>query len=285
MSDNAHRAFASIFHPTDFSASSHTAFDHALKLAVANRSHFCVSHVATSKDKDGPGWSDYPHIRETLMRWSQLPEDSAKHDVSKNLGVFAKKVERISKDPLQSIVRFLESERADLIVLSTEGREGLPRWLQPSFSEALVRQAMVATLFVPAGVKGFVSHETGRLSLNRVLIPTDRRPHPGVGLDVVGGLLRSLQIPSPRIEALYVGDPYDRPSVHAPEKLDCIFEPITRSGHAVDAILEQAMESRADLIVMVTEGRHGFLDALRGSTTEQIVRQSPCPVLAVPASS
>jgi nucleotide-binding universal stress UspA family protein len=33
---------------------------------------------------------------------------------------------------------------------------------------------------------------------------------------------------------------------------------------------------------MVTEGSHGFLDALRGSTTQQIIRQAPCPVLAIP---
>jgi hypothetical protein len=35
--------------------------------------------------------------------------------------------------------------------------------------------------------------------------------------------------------------------------------------------------------VMATLGHHGFLDALRGSTTERIVRNSTCPVLAIPA--
>ncbi|HEX2928596.1 MAG TPA: universal stress protein [Candidatus Binatia bacterium] len=34
---------------------------------------------------------------------------------------------------------------------------------------------------------------------------------------------------------------------------------------------------------MATEGRHGFVDAVRGSVTEQVVRGAPCPVLAVPA--
>jgi nucleotide-binding universal stress UspA family protein len=34
---------------------------------------------------------------------------------------------------------------------------------------------------------------------------------------------------------------------------------------------------------MATAGRDGFLDALRGSTTEQVVREAPCPVLALPA--
>jgi nucleotide-binding universal stress UspA family protein len=34
---------------------------------------------------------------------------------------------------------------------------------------------------------------------------------------------------------------------------------------------------------MATEGRQGFVDAVRGSVTERVVRGAPCPVLAVPA--
>jgi nucleotide-binding universal stress UspA family protein len=36
-------------------------------------------------------------------------------------------------------------------------------------------------------------------------------------------------------------------------------------------------------VAMATEGRQGFLDAIRGSVTEQVVCGAPCPVLAVPA--
>jgi len=32
---------------------------------------------------------------------------------------------------------------------------------------------------------------------------------------------------------------------------------------------------------MPTAGHQGFLDALRGSTTEQVLRKAPCPVLAI----
>jgi nucleotide-binding universal stress UspA family protein len=195
-----------------------------------------------------------------------------------------KKVDRISKTPLEAIIGFLENEHVDLIVLSTEGREGLPRWLRPSFSEALVRRSLVATLFVPAGARGFVSHENGAVSLSRMLIPTDRRPHPGVGIEVAGGLLKSLRVPSPRIEALYIGDAARMPKVNPPHDLAGSFEQLARPGKPVDEILQRADELEADLIVTVTEGHHGFLDALRGSTTEQIVRRARCPVLAVPAT-
>jgi len=53
-------------------------------------------------------------------------------------------------------------------------------------------------------------------------------------------------------------------------------------GPVVATILEIVEQVAADLIVMTTEGHHGFLYALRGSTTEQVLRHAPCPLLAVP---
>ena len=52
----------------------------------------------------------------------------------------------------------------------------------------------------------------------------------------------------------------------------------------VSIILQTAEEQQADLIAMPTAGHHGFLDAMRGSTTERVVRHAPRPVLSVPAA-
>ena len=54
-----------------------------------------------------------------------------------------------------------------------------------------------------------------------------------------------------------------------------------RGDHVIH---ETALEIKAELIVLTTEGRNGFLDALRGSHSERILSQSPCPLLAIPAS-
>jgi nucleotide-binding universal stress UspA family protein len=55
-------------------------------------------------------------------------------------------------------------------------------------------------------------------------------------------------------------------------------------GEVVGSILNRAKTLKTDLIVMTTQGHQGFLDALRGSVTEQILHHAPCPVLAMPAS-
>ena len=52
------------------------------------------------------------------------------------------------------------------------------------------------------------------------------------------------------------------------------------AGDPVATILVEAAE--ADLIAMPTAGRQGFKDALRGSTTERVIAQAGCPVLALP---
>jgi nucleotide-binding universal stress UspA family protein len=58
-----------------------------------------------------------------------------------------------------------------------------------------------------------------------------------------------------------------------------------RSGDVIDTIVETANDTDADLIVMSTDGRNGFLDALRGSHSERVLHRTPCPLLAIPVGA
>ena len=55
------------------------------------------------------------------------------------------------------------------------------------------------------------------------------------------------------------------------------------TGDPAEAILAQITESNADLVVMGTKGLEGAKRLVFGSTTERVLRESPVPVLAVPA--
>ena len=57
---------------------------------------------------------------------------------------------------------------------------------------------------------------------------------------------------------------------------------IIRKGPVVETILEVAENLHAELIAMPTAGRHGLLDALRGSTTARILDDARWPLLAIP---
>lgn len=53
------------------------------------------------------------------------------------------------------------------------------------------------------------------------------------------------------------------------------------AGPAADAIVRQAKKWKADLIVLGTHGRRGVRRMLMGSDAEQVVRNSPVPVVLV----
>lgn len=49
------------------------------------------------------------------------------------------------------------------------------------------------------------------------------------------------------------------------------------------AIVEFVKNNNVDLLIISTHGRTGVKHLFLGSVTERVIRQSPCPVLAVPA--
>jgi nucleotide-binding universal stress UspA family protein len=52
-------------------------------------------------------------------------------------------------------------------------------------------------------------------------------------------------------------------------------------GRIADVIVKEARSASCDLIVMGTHGRRGFSRVAMGSDAEQVVRNSPVPVLLV----
>jgi nucleotide-binding universal stress UspA family protein len=62
---------------------------------------------------------------------------------------------------------------------------------------------------------------------------------------------------------------------------DVKWEILDRMGPPADVIAEVAANMSADLIVMVTHGRRGLARLVEGSIAEKVLRDAPCPVLAV----
>jgi universal stress protein A len=61
------------------------------------------------------------------------------------------------------------------------------------------------------------------------------------------------------------------------------YEIITRTGNPADLVNRAVAELGADSIVIATHGRKGIARFLLGSVAEKVVREAPCPVLAVKA--
>ena len=66
------------------------------------------------------------------------------------------------------------------------------------------------------------------------------------------------------------------------EMPDLPIQTVQLTGAPAPLILEQAEKENADYIVMGSHGHTAFYDLLVGSTTHQVLRKSPCPVMIVP---
>jgi nucleotide-binding universal stress UspA family protein len=271
----------SIFHPSDFSEASEVAFAHALKIALVTNAQLNMLHISAGANAD---WSDFPGVRDTLERWALIPRGSPKSAVG-GLGIDVRKVLATSKDPVKACLGFLVAHPADLIVLAVHQQEGRMRWLDKSVGKPVARGAGQMTLFIPHGVEGFVSRQDGSVSLRNILIPVTTKPRPWPAVEAVARIISNLQLASGTVTLIHAGPESEMPAVKTPGDTGWTWNRVARSGEPPDSILQTAGEVAADLIVMTTDGAEGFLDGLRGTTSERVLRKARCPVINLPVGS
>ncbi|MDE3041060.1 MAG: universal stress protein [Nitrospirota bacterium] len=272
--------FRRIFHPTDFSAEDSAAFAHAVKLTCLVQGELTMMHVDPAIGSQD--FEESPRIRPLLARWGILPEGSSKEDVAK-LGIQIKRVRAVADNATDAILRQLTAHPTELLVLSTHQREGFARLTHHAIAEPLARGTHARTLFVPSGVEGFVSAETGNTNLTRVLIPIAHKPHPQPAIDLAAELASTLGSEKVLFELVHLGKEADPPKFTNPERPGWSWETLVAKGDPVEWILAAGADFDVDLIVMMTEGHTSLFDLLRGSTTERVIRGARCPLLAIPA--
>jgi len=268
----------SIFHPSDFSNASELAFAHALAIALIRKTELVILHAGRGDLGD---WAQFPPVRKTLERWQVLAPGSPRSALLEKLEVRVTKVSAHG-NPLQASLKYIETQKPDLVVLATRGRSGLPLWLKPSIAQGIARRTQAMTLFVPRGCRGMVSTD-GIVRLRRILLPVDYQPSPEEAVIRAVRAAESLGDRRVEIVKFHVSDGAF-PRLHRPRSQVCTWTEKRGEGEVAAAILTAA-KTDVDLIVMATEGRQGVIDALRGSVTERVVRDAPCPVLTVPAAS
>src|SRR4029450_2195387 len=271
-------AIRSIAHPTDFSDLSAAAFAHALRIALAGRSKLHLLHVS---QYDAAEALAFPPPRDLLVQGGLSAVDDPPWVVAGKLGIEVDNIRLKLQEPTRAIVDFLSEDGSDLVVIATHGRDGVSHWLPGSVAGAVFRRSAIPTLFIAPGARGFVDQVSGDVKLRRALVPVDFSPPADRTVDIIQRLRQLLTGANIAVDLLHVGEaapPVDAVSSNALPPV------ILRSGHVVQSIVDAAIEFDADVIAMPTAGHHGVLDALRGSTTEGVIRHAPRPVLALPAT-
>lgn len=265
----------SIIHPTDFSRAGLDAFAHALRLAITAKSLFYIVHIEGETEDDD--WEHFPRVREMLAAWGMIAPNAPPIAVVKELGLMVKKALVPFNDPALGVGKFVEQHPCDLLVLMTHARSASQRWFRGSVAEAAARRARARTLFLREDQMGFVDRETGAISLQTILLPIDGAvPHWEASRWVES--FKQLVAPSARVHLLHVGSTTPAIASEFEGTIDL------QQGPVVETIVGVAEEIGADIVAMPTAGHHGLLDAFRGSVTERVVHEAPCPVLAIPVT-
>jgi nucleotide-binding universal stress UspA family protein len=272
---------STVLHPTDCSEGSKAAFHHALKAALTARAKLTLLHVSS----DGAAtWAAFPAVRDTLERWDLLRPGSPRTAVA-DLGIDVRKKITRHGNPVGAVVNHMKQHPAELIVLGTQQRRGAVAWLGGSVAEPIARRTGEMTLFIADESRGFVSADDGSVSLRHILIPIAPTPDAQPALDAAARLATGLACDRGVFTMLHVGTAESMPAVHPPDVAGWEWRTEVRAGDVIHTIIDASKETRADLIVMTTDGRNGFLDGLRGSHSERVLRLAGVPLLTVPLGS
>ena len=195
-----------------------------------------------------------------------------------------------------AILDLAEAQTVSLIVMGTHGLRGIDRVLLGSVTDKVLRKAHCPVLAVRKPVHDLVT-QAGVLDviqLQRILCCTDFSDQSEQALEYAVSLAREYEAELTLLhvlEGVAGSADVENEIAKAMENLEKQLSPETRTnckvntlvriGNPYQQIIELALESRTDLIVMGVRGRNALDLAVFGSTTYRVVQLGPCPVLVV----
>jgi nucleotide-binding universal stress UspA family protein len=205
--------------------------------------------------------------------------------------------------PDEVIVEAAESRRVGMIAMATHGYSGLKRWALGSVADKVIHATSTPMFVVRGAAEPAVQH-----SFQRILVPLDGSELARRALPLAAELAAASQA---ELLLLSVATP---PIMIAPEmitpvplydvtlaarkgqlqvELDALADNLAReqftvrslvtAGFAAEAIVDIALEHRADLIVMATHGHSGIRRWALGSVADKVLHATKTPLVLVRA--
>ena len=301
--------FRQILFPTDFSAHAHAALKYAAGFARANAGRVLLLNVQDARVPANLMTLPVHIFEDQENHWLLGLRSQAKELLADPLltGVDAEML-FVEGDRAAEIARVAFEHEIDLITVVTRGRNRLSRAFGGSIAEEIVAEAPCAVLAIRPPQRDFVEHRAGhtQIRLNRVLLATNFRPASAAATQLATSISNHQ---GAELHAVYViGDYFDQISSifpegglaaltrfrsHVQEQMAQLSRGLgakasthIAEGRPYQEIVKLATSLDADLIVIGT-AVHGSLfgsNQVLGSEIERVIRNSPCPVLCVPAA-
>lgn len=281
--------------PVDFFKASSQAFDYAVKLAANYGARVHALYVIVPV---------IPSAYDSALNMADLTADLEKQ-ARNSLGKLKAKAEQVQVaittevrfgDADREILRSVETQKADLVVMGTHGRRGFERLVMGSVAERMMRHCSVPLIIVGPGRKP----GSAPPNIRRILVTTDFSEGTSDAVAYALSIARECRAKLTLLHVLHdiaadVAGKYHDALVRGietqmqklipEEALDwCEVETRIEEGLPFKVISQIVKSGAFDLLVMNIHGK-GMLDrALLGSTAERTLRTAAafCPVLLIP---
>ena len=205
----------------------------------------------------------------------------------------------VSTEIAQSIISYGEQNKVDLIVMSSQGRSGISRWVFGSVTEEVLRGAPCNTMIICAQV------DIESFACKRILVPLDGSSLAERALEPAIAIAESLQAelillhviasPSERGETVHSPQSYELKVLADKAVADSYLREVwsgmsndwvpikfvTSVGRPPEAIVDYARKHDVDLIVMSSQGRSAISPWVHGSVAEKVLRSAKCATLVI----
>ena len=311
--------FAHILSPTDLSELSVRPVTYAAALARLYKASLTILHVVPTFEPAPVRSAAIGAAMQTVYPVAREEVLAALNRTTQTAGTSSTDLALVTEagNPPTMILEQAVSIPADLVVMGTHGRSGFERAMMGSVAEKVLRKAPCPVLLVPphatedppadvrfrnilcpmdfspAALQAFgfaldlAKQTNGSVTVLHIIEwLAEHEPSPYAGFNIAGYRQHLINDAHQQLQALDSGPLAGRTRA---EPLRWLRHPDTEGpirnvvalGRPHRQILRRAAESKPDLIVMGAQGRGGIGLTLFGSTTQQVLREAPCPVLTV----
>lgn len=267
-------ALNKIMVPLDGSQLAEMALPIAVSLAEKSGAEICLVTVASGKPGDLVYDDSELYLEEVSESLRQSGFGSCFH-----IG---------TGTAVDTIVRVVDEQRVDLIVMTTRGRSGIARGILGSVTDAVISEVSIPVYVVRSDTAKSAEASSG--SDSSVIVPLDGSELAETALDTAISFAQSALSPiyllrvvdeNTSSEAKDIAGTYlDRLSEKlAKQKVLAI--PELMCGHAGESIIRSMNRRPGSVVVMTTRGAGGLTRWMRGSVADWLVRRAPGPIMVV----
>jgi nucleotide-binding universal stress UspA family protein len=286
---------------TDFSDFSNHAIPYGIALAREFKAKLYVSHVI-----DLSSAAIYGEAVFALEEQQSRMTSYAQKEMTRLMGQETLDWEPLITvgNPANEIARLAADKQVDIAIAASHGRSGLKRLILGSVTERLMRTLPCPLWVVRSPEPGFVTDASQAIQIKKILVGCDFSPDSSLAFEYGLSLAQEFQaelhlahvVEPPLYEDLVKpsesGESFGRQlrktmqeklGAMVPEEAQTWCNPVTAllAGQPHEELAKYAVVNGMDLIVLGVRG-HSLVETLFvGSTTDRVLRNSPCPVLSV----